>query len=46
MDLAVIKPPMAKIANAFGRLEAFSISVCLYVIGYIQVSKHESLFRG
>ncbi|KAL8841473.1 MAG: hypothetical protein Q9170_000936 [Blastenia crenularia] len=35
---AVIKPPMAKIANAFGRLEAFSISVVLYVIGYIQMA--------
>lgn len=29
---------MAKIANAFGRLEAFSISVFLYVIGYIQMA--------
>ncbi|CAF9933023.1 hypothetical protein IMSHALPRED_009041 [Imshaugia aleurites] len=35
---AVIKPPMAKIANVFGRLEAFSISVFLYVIGYIQMA--------
>ncbi|KAL8707870.1 MAG: hypothetical protein Q9220_007154 [cf. Caloplaca sp. 1 TL-2023] len=35
---AVVKPPMAKIANAFGRLEAFSISVFLYVIGYIQMA--------
>lgn len=29
---------MAKIANVFGRLEAFSISVFLYVIGYIQMA--------
>lgn len=29
---------MAKLANAFGRLEAFSISVFLYVIGYIQMA--------
>lgn len=29
---------MAKIANAFGRLEAFSISVFLYVVGYIQMA--------
>lgn len=29
---------MAKIANAFGRLEAFSVSVFLYVIGYIQMA--------
>lgn len=35
---AVIKPPMAKIANVFGRLEAFSISVFLYIIGYIQMA--------
>lgn len=29
---------MAKIANAFGRLEAFCISVFLYVVGYIQMA--------
>lgn len=29
---------MAKIANVFGRLEAFSISVFLYIIGYIQMA--------
>ena len=29
---------MAKIANVFGRLEAFSISVFLYVVGYIQMA--------
>lgn len=29
---------MAKIANVFGRLEAFSVSVFLYVIGYIQMA--------
>ncbi|KAI9691419.1 MAG: hypothetical protein M1822_007490 [Bathelium mastoideum] len=33
---AVIKPPMAKIADVFGRLEAFSLAVFIYVIGYIQ----------
>jgi MFS family permease len=36
--LAVIKPPMAKIADVFGRLEAFSFSILLYVIGYIQMA--------
>ena len=36
MSIAVIKPPMAKIANAFGRLEAFTLSIFIYVIGYIQ----------
>ncbi|KAI4259277.1 MAG: hypothetical protein LQ352_000817 [Teloschistes flavicans] len=35
---AVIKPPMAKIANAFGRLEAFCIGVFLYIVGYIQMA--------
>ncbi|KAL9082386.1 MAG: hypothetical protein Q9159_006458 [Coniocarpon cinnabarinum] len=34
--LGVVKPPMAKIADVFGRLEAFSISILLYMIGYIQ----------
>ncbi|CZT03512.1 probable major facilitator protein MIRC (siderophore transporter) [Rhynchosporium agropyri] len=35
---AVIKTPMAKIADVFGRLEAFSFSILLYVLGYIQMS--------
>lgn len=34
---------MAKIANAFGRLEAFSISIFLYVIGYIQMAASDSV---
>ncbi|KAI4211825.1 MAG: hypothetical protein LQ351_005467 [Letrouitia transgressa] len=38
IEIAVIKPPMAKIANVFGRLEAFCISVFLYIIGYIQMA--------
>lgn len=29
---------MAKVANVFGRLEAFTFSVFLYVIGYIQMA--------
>lgn len=33
---AVIKPPMSKIADVFGRYESFSIAVLLYVVGYIQ----------
>ncbi|KAF2818673.1 MFS general substrate transporter [Ophiobolus disseminans] len=32
---SVIKPPMGKIADVFGRLEAFSITIVLYTIGYI-----------
>ncbi|KAI1826205.1 siderophore iron transporter mirC [Xylaria intraflava] len=35
---AVIKPPMAKIADVFGRLEAFTICIALYVLGYIQMA--------
>ncbi|KAI0535641.1 siderochrome-iron transporter MirC [Xylaria digitata] len=35
---AVIKPPMAKIADVFGRLEAFTICIVLYVLGYIQMA--------
>ncbi|KLU87323.1 siderophore iron transporter mirC, partial [Magnaporthiopsis poae ATCC 64411] len=34
--MAVIKPIMAKVGDVFGRLEAFSISVLLYVLGYVQ----------
>jgi MFS family permease len=34
----VIKLPMAKIADVFGRLEAFSFSVLLYVLGLIQMA--------
>jgi MFS family permease len=34
--LSVVKPPMAKIADVFGRFEAFSLCIVLYVIGYIQ----------
>jgi len=37
-SLAVVKPPMAKIADVFGRLEAFSLSMFIYVIGYIQMA--------
>ncbi|KAI1354543.1 siderochrome-iron transporter MirC [Xylaria sp. FL0043] len=35
---AVIKPPMAKIADVFGRLEAFIFCIFLYVLGYIQMA--------
>jgi hypothetical protein len=33
--LAVTKPPAAKIADLFGRAEAFATFVFFYVIGYI-----------
>ncbi|KAI6777623.1 uncharacterized protein J7T54_003358 [Emericellopsis cladophorae] len=31
---SVIKPPMGKIADVFGRLEAFTITIAAYTIGY------------
>jgi MFS family permease len=37
-SLAVIKPPMAKIADVFGRFEAFCLSILIYVLGYIQMA--------
>jgi MFS family permease len=40
---AVIKPPMAKIANVFGRLEAFSFSILLYTLGYIQQASSQNI---
>ncbi|GAB1320273.1 hypothetical protein MFIFM68171_10483 [Madurella fahalii] len=40
---AVIKPPMAKIADVFGRLEAFSISVLLCILGYIQMAASQNV---
>ena len=33
--LSVVKPPMSKIADVFGRFEAFSLSVFVYMIGYV-----------
>jgi MFS family permease len=45
---AVIKPPMGKIADVFGRLESFSITILLYTAGYIQqaVSKNVETFAS
>ncbi|KAK4106255.1 MFS general substrate transporter [Parathielavia hyrcaniae] len=40
---AVIKPPMAKIADVFGRLEAFCICVLLCVLGYIQMAASQNV---
>ncbi|KAI9886491.1 MAG: hypothetical protein M1823_001671 [Watsoniomyces obsoletus] len=40
---AVIKPPMAKIADVFGRLESFSFAICLYVLGYIQMAASRNI---
>jgi hypothetical protein len=36
--IAVVKAPMAKIGDVFGRMEAFLVSVLLYVAGYIQMA--------
>ncbi|TID15356.1 cell division control protein 42 [Venturia nashicola] len=33
---SVIKPPMSKVADVFGRLESFSLAIFLFTIGYIQ----------
>lgn len=35
---AVIKPPMAKLADVFGRFEAFCVSILIYILGYIQMA--------
>ena len=43
MELAVIMPPMSKIADVFGRLEAFNISLCLLIVGYIQQAASNSV---
>lgn len=41
--LSVVKPPMSKIADVFGRFEAFNLSVCLFVIGYLQQAAANSV---
>lgn len=35
---AVTKPPMAKVADVFGRFEAFCASILIYVLGYVQMA--------
>lgn len=40
---AVVKPPMAKIADSFGRLEAFTICIVIYVAGYIQEASSRNI---
>ena len=41
--LSVVKPPMSKAADVFGRLEAFCLSVFLYILGYIQQAAADSV---
>ncbi|KAJ1335190.1 MFS transporter SIT family siderophore-iron:H+ symporter [Microdochium nivale] len=40
---AVIKPPMAKVADVFGRLEAFSLCILLYTLGYVQMAASNNI---
>ena len=40
---AVVKPPMAKVADVFGRLESFSLAVLLYVVGDVQMATSQSI---
>ncbi|KAI5282049.1 hypothetical protein KEM54_003002, partial [Ascosphaera aggregata] len=40
---AVIKPPIAKIADVFGRLEAFTLSITFYILGYTQMAASSNL---
>lgn len=41
---AVSQPPVAKIADGAGRIEAYSLCVFLYVIGYIVVASAQSVY--
>ncbi len=41
--LSVAKPPMSKIADVFGRFEAFALSVLICVIGYGQQAASDSV---
>lgn len=34
----MIKPPMAKVADVFGRFEAFCVSILIYILGYVQMA--------
>ncbi|PNS18887.1 hypothetical protein CAC42_5426 [Sphaceloma murrayae] len=41
VTLAVIKPPISKVADVFGRLEAFALSMLFYIIGYVMQAAAE-----
>ncbi|QIX00645.1 hypothetical protein AMS68_006162 [Peltaster fructicola] len=41
--LSVVKPLMSKIADVFGRSEAFTLSVLIYTIGYVQQAASDSV---
>lgn len=40
---SVSQPPVAKIADTFGRLEAYSLCLFLYALGYIIVASANSI---
>ncbi|GJN91562.1 hypothetical protein Rhopal_004585-T1 [Rhodotorula paludigena] len=41
---AVSQPPIAMISNTFGRLEAYSVCLFLYALGYIVVASAQSVY--
>ena len=41
--LSTIKPPISKIADVFGRFEAFTLSVLIYSIGYVQQATSDNV---
>lgn len=41
--LSVVKPPMSKIADVFGRFEAFTLAVFIFSIGYVQQAASDSV---
>ncbi|KAK0543360.1 hypothetical protein OC845_006161 [Tilletia horrida] len=43
LTLAIAKPPLAKISDVFGRAQAYSFSLLLYIGGYIIVTSSASL---
>lgn len=47
-QIAVIKPPIGKIADVFGRLESFTLAILFYTVGYIQqaASKNVQTFAS
>lgn len=41
--LSIVKPPMSKVADVFGRFEAFALSVLFYIVGFIQQASSTSV---
>jgi MFS family permease len=41
--LSIAKPPMSKIADVFGRFEAFGLSILFYIVGFIQQASSNSV---